>query len=170
MWFETLGDQDVFLSYFFILWSWQKHCVLFLLPAAAVVISGGPLQIRFWGFRSMMRFLVFETHKTDYFYWSKEPTRFKLLICGLQPGQNFIASLFFRENRRLKQRRMSLQLVLCFFSPFQPQYLTLKLFPSRNSHKALKGAAHCLFGIHSPSPPLPPRLIKTGVPSLQRVC
>lgn len=123
-----------------------KHCVLFLLPTAAVVISGGPLQIRFWGFQSTMRFLVFETHKTDYFYWSKEPTRFKLLICGLQPGQNFIASLFFQGKKpTLKQRRTSLRLVLCFvlfFPPFQPQYSTSEtFFPSRNSHKALKGAA-----------------------------
>lgn len=136
----------------------ETLCALFLLLAAAVVISGGPFQIRFWGFRSMMRFLVFETYKTDYFYCSKEPTRFKLLICGLQPGQNFIASLFFRENPRWKKEECHYGCCFVFvFSLFQPQYSTLGNFFRRGTHIKLLKAQHiCLASTLPPSPPPSP--------------
>lgn len=157
MWFETWPNNTdllFFLTFFFYflkrklncVFAAETLCVIFASRCCGSSFKGVPFKS---GFRGNDAFPCFWNSQNGLVLLVQGADALLTPSLRLAARTKFHCQFVFWGKPMLNRRRMSLRFVLCFvFWFFSTTHLTLwnMLFPSRNSHKALKGAAH-LFGI-----------------------
>lgn len=109
----------------------ETLCIISASRSCSRHFRGVPSKIRFWGFRAMVRFCVVETHKTDYFYWSREPTRFELLNLRVAARTEFHCQFVFSGKTDVETKNNLITVSDFVFSPLLNRKICniLKLFP-----------------------------------------
>lgn len=153
------------------MWSWQRHGALFLLPAAAAVISGvwggrGSLQNQLVGvFGQWCVSVLLKLAKRITFIGRESRRASNSLICGFAAARTEFHCQFVFSGKTDVETKNNLITVGDFVPPPHPTPNPLlnrnmrhseTFFPRRGTHiKLLKAQRICLASTPPPHPPTP---------------